>query len=320
MVAEPRLTCLIQLATVWVWRVQCTQSPEWGQDMTRAVGRGVVTGAPRGIGREIALSLGCAGYAVEAMMRTTGDSDLVEIAFHENLLTTVSDLDVDNDASVARFFGVVAAASEPSDVLVNNAGILSIDAIEDETIAYMQAIMNTNFFGAVRCMKAVLPAMRARGHGTIVNILSISGRMTPFAQGAYAASKHALEAAGEALAQELAPFDVRVAMVEPGIIASDMAIDNLPSPRADSAYPHGRRMLAFYADTPASRTPPIVVAQTVLDIVGGQVTTFRSLCGPDAVAFVGMRPGLTDEAWIAMSDTLDDAVYFGRFGAAMPTA
>jgi NAD(P)-dependent dehydrogenase (short-subunit alcohol dehydrogenase family) len=278
--------------------------------------RAVVTGARRGIGREIVLTLARAGHTVLATMRRTDGCDLADIASRENLAIIVASLDVDDDASVARFFASSAAASQPVDVLINNAGILSIDAIEDETLVSMQAVMNTNFFGAVRCMKAVVPAMRARGSGLIVNVSSLSGRMAPFGQGAYCASKHALEAASEALAQELAAFGVRVALVEPGIIATDMAVENLPSPRADSAYPHGRRMLAFFADTGVSGPPPSVVAATVADIVSGQITAFRTLSGPDAASLLALRNSMTDEAWIAMSDTLDGGVFFERFGAA----
>ncbi len=179
----------------------------------------------------------------------------------------------------------------------------------------MQAVMDTNFFGAVRCMKALVPTMRARGNGLIINVSSISGRIAPFASGAYTASKHALEAASEAMVQELAPFGVRIALVEPGITATDMAIANLPKPRADSAYPHGGRMVALNANA-KNGTPPSVVADTVLDIVSGVTTSFRILCGRDAHMFIGMRGRMTDEAWIAMSDTLDDGVFFARLGAA----
>jgi NAD(P)-dependent dehydrogenase (short-subunit alcohol dehydrogenase family) len=274
--------------------------------------RAVITGARRGIGREIALSLARAGHSVVATMRNTDGNDLADITARETLPIVLARLDVDDDASVAAFFD----AAGPIDILINNAGILSINAVEDESLATMQAIMNTNFFGAVRCMKAVVPAMRARGSGLIINISSIAGRMAPFGQGAYAASKFALEAASEALAQELAPFGVRVAMVEPGIIASDMAVGQLPLPRADSAYPHARRMLGFYADTGVSGTPPAVVADAVLDIVNGRTSAFRTLAGPDAAPFLALRNGMTDEAWIALSDTLDDGVFFQRFGAA----
>jgi NAD(P)-dependent dehydrogenase (short-subunit alcohol dehydrogenase family) len=277
-------------------------------DMARAL----VTGARRGIGREIALALARAGHQVTATMRDTSGCDLAEIATAENLSITLGTLDVDDDASVAGFF----AAAEPFDVLINNAGILSINALEDESIATLQAVMNTNFFGAVRCMKAVVPAMRTRRQGLIINISSIAGRMAAFSHSAYAPSKFALEAASEVLAQELAPFGVRVALVEPGIIATDMSIANLPQPTTDSVYPAGRRMVLMNADA-KNATPPAVVADTVLDIVSGRNTAFRTLCGDDARMFAAMRTRMTDEAWIAMSDTLDDAVFFERFGAAM---
>jgi hypothetical protein len=152
--------------------------------------------------------------------------------------------------------------------------------------------------------------MRARGSGLIINISSIAGRMAVFSHSAYGPSKFALEAASEVAAQELAPFGVRVALVEPGIIATDMAVVNLPQSRADSAYPHGRRMVAMNADA-KNGTPPAVVANAVLDIVSGRNTSFRTLCGADAQMFIDMRDGMTDEAWIAMSDTLDDGVFFG---------
>jgi NAD(P)-dependent dehydrogenase (short-subunit alcohol dehydrogenase family) len=247
-----------------------------------------------------------------ASMRNTDGCDLAEIAAAENLSITLARMDVDDDASVAGFF----AAAEPCDILINNAGILSINALEDESIATLQAVMNTNFFGAVRCMKAVVPEMRARRSGLIINISSIAGKMAAFSHSAYAPSKFALEAASEVLAQELAPFGVRVALVEPGIIATDMSIANLPQARADSAYPAGRRMVALNADA-KNATPPAVVANTVLDIISGRITAFRTLCGDDARMFAAMRARMTDEAWIAMSDTLDDSVFFERFGAAM---
>ncbi len=276
----------------------------------------LVTGARRGIGREIALTLARAGHSVIATMRNTNDCDLAKIARDENLSIIEAVLDVDDDASVSTSFASLLATSKPIDVLINNAGILSVNTLEDETMADMQAVMNTNFFGAVRCMKAVVPAMRARGSGLIINISSISGLMVPFTQGAYCASKFALEAASEALAQELAPFGVRVALVEPGIVATDMTVANLPSPRADSAYPHGQRMLGFFADADATGPSPSVVADTVLGIVSGQNTAFRTLSDPGGQGFIALRKSLTDEAWIAMSDTLDDSVFFERFAAA----
>jgi NAD(P)-dependent dehydrogenase (short-subunit alcohol dehydrogenase family) len=274
----------------------------------------LVTGARRGIGREITLTLARAGHELVATMRDTSGSDLADIAAAEKLSIALAPLNVDDDASVAALFAEAGMGN--IDVLINNAGILSINALEDESIATMQAVMNTNYFGAIRCIKGVVPAMRARRQGLIINISSIAGRMAIFSHTAYGPSKFALEAASEILAQELAPFGVRVALVEPGIIATDMAVANLPQPHADSSYPSGRRMVAMNADAKQA-SPPAVVAKTVLEIVEGRITAFRSLCGGDAAGFVTMRNRMSDEAWIAMSDTLDDDVFFGRMMAEM---
>ena len=282
--------------------------------------KALITGASRGIGREIALALARTGHTVVAAMRNPGACDLADIAKRENLSITLVELNVDDDASVARLFASAVAAPDTLDILVNNAGILSINAVEDEPIAKMQAVMNTNYFGTVRCMQAVAQAMRTRRSGLIINISSISGRISPFGSGAYAASKHAVEAISEAFAQELSAFGVRVALVEPGIIATDMAVANLPKPKADSAYPHGGRMVALNAAAPISGPPPTVVADAVLDIVSGKTTAFRTPCGPDSGTFLGLRASLTDEAWIAMSDTLDDGVFFERFSTAAAAA
>lgn len=273
----------------------------------------LVTGARRGIGREITLTLARAGHEVVATMRDTSGSDLADIAAKEDLSISLAKLDVDDDASVAALFA--QPGMDSIDVLINNAGILSINALEDESMAMIQAVMNTNFFGPVRCMKAVVPGMRARRQGLIINISSIAGRMAVFSHSAYGPSKFALEAASEVAAQELAPFGVRVALVEPGIIATDMAVANLPQPRADSAYPSGRRMVAMNADA-SKGTPPSVVANAVLDIVEGRNTAFRTLCGDDSQMFIGMRTRMSDKDWIAMSDTLDDGVFFERMTAA----
>jgi NAD(P)-dependent dehydrogenase (short-subunit alcohol dehydrogenase family) len=147
----------------------------------------LVTGARRGIGREITLTLARAGHEVVATMRDTSGSDLADIAAQEGLAISLAALDVDDDASVAALFAQAGMASV--DVLINNAGILSINALEDESMDMIQAVMNTNFFGPVRCMKAVVPAMRERRQGLIINLSSIAGRMAVFSHSAYGPSR-----------------------------------------------------------------------------------------------------------------------------------
>ena len=272
----------------------------------------LITGASKGIGYETALTLAKAGHAVVAAMRNPRDCDLAEVAAHEKLPIELAELDVDDDASVSRLFASGPGSAETVDVLVNNAGILSLEAVEDETLARFRQVMNTNFFGAVRCAKAVAPSMRRRRSGLIINISSIAGKIAFFGAAAYSASKFALEAFSEVLAQELAIYGVRVVVVEPGIIATPMTVANLPTPRPDSAYPQGRRARSIFAETPTTGPPPDVVAGTIRDIIDGAITSFRSPTGPDAIPFLQIRNSLTDEQWIAVCGAVDDDVFYDR--------
>ena len=275
----------------------------------------LITGASKGIGYETALMLARAGHTVIAAMRKPGDCDLGQVAAQAGLAITLAELDVDDDASVARLFATPSAAPETIDVLINNAGIYSINAVEDESIEQFAQVMNTNFLGTLRCIKALAPAMRQRRSGLIINIASIAGHVAGPAAGAYTASKFAVEGMSECLAQEMGAFGVRVAVVEPGIIATPMTVENLPITKPGSAYPHGPRMRQFYAATSLDGPAPTVVAQAIQDIVDGKITAFRTPVGPDAAPFLGLRSSMTDEAWIAMSDTLDDNTWYDRFQA-----
>jgi NAD(P)-dependent dehydrogenase (short-subunit alcohol dehydrogenase family) len=205
----------------------------------------LITGTSKGIGYDTTLLLARAGHQVVATMRDPSASDLAQVATAAKLPVTVLPLDVDDDASVAEVFVKVG---ESIDVLVNNAGIYSINAVEDESFEKFRRVMETNYFGAVRCVKQVLPAMRRRGSGCIVNVTSIAGRIALASSGAYAASKFALEAFSESLAQEVAGYGIKVALIEPGIIDTAMATTNLPQYDANTIYPHGRRVHAFFTD------------------------------------------------------------------------
>lgn len=160
----------------------------------------LITGTSKGIGYHTALHLAEGGHEVIATMRDPVACDLAKVAAEKNLSITVVRLDVDDEDSVLEVFSEFGAST---DVLINNAGIYSIEAVEDESMEQYRRVMETNFFGAVRCTKQVLPAMRKRGSGHIINVTSVAGRIAFFAQSAYAASKFALEAFTESLAQEV---------------------------------------------------------------------------------------------------------------------
>ena len=267
----------------------------------------LITGTSKGIGYDATLLLARAGHEVVATMRNPGACDLEKVATEARLPVTVVPLDVDDDASVAEVFGRVG---DSIDVLVNNAGIYSINAIEDESPEQFRRVMETNYFGAVRCVKQVLPAMRKRGSGCIINVTSIAGRVVFPATSAYAASKFALEAFSESLAQETKGHGIKVALVEPGIIDTPMATTNLPQYDESTIYPHGRRIHAFFTNPDREEASPTLVGEMIRYVIEGNDPRLRFPIGPDALPFLGWRGALSDEDWVGLGGLKRDADYF----------
>ncbi len=269
----------------------------------------LITGTSKGIGYDATLLLARAGHEVVATMRNPGSSDLEKVATEANLPVTVLPMDVDDDSSVEAIF---QQAGDSIDVLVNNAGIFSIEAVEDESLDVFRSVMETNYFGAVRCVKQVLPAMRKRRSGCIVNVTSIAGRVAFFASSAYSASKFALEAFTESLAQEVEGFGIQVALVEPGIIDTPMATSSLPAYDDNTIYPHGRRLHAFFTNPEKPEASPSLVAEMIRYVIEGDDPRLRFPVGPDALSFLGWRSALSDEDWVRLSGLEHDADYFQR--------
>ena len=169
----------------------------------------LVTGASSGIGQETALRLVDAGFQVVGTSRDASRLTAV------NGLTFV-DLDVSSDASVAAAVEHVVGRFGRLDVLVNNAGIGSGGAAEELSVAQDQKVFDVNLLGVIRMMKAVLPQMRAQGHGRIVNVSSIAGLVPQPHMATYVASKHALEGYSESVDHEVREYGVRAVLVEPG--------------------------------------------------------------------------------------------------------
>lgn len=254
----------------------------------------LITGASRGIGRATALEVGRAGHTVCATMRDPTRSP--ELAEEEGLSVHVSRMDVDSNASVREGVERIEREHGPIDVLVNNAGVGRRGSVEELELEDFRAVMETNYFGAVRCIKAVLPAMRERRSGRIINISSIAGQMSFSPLGAYAASKAALESLSEALAQEVVAFGIRVAIVQPGVIATDMP-QVLTDP-GSSIYPQERRVAAMFTAALSQGTPPSVVAEVIRDLVDGDTTRIRHTAGPGAAEMLAWRSALTTEQWV----------------------
>lgn len=271
----------------------------------------LVTGTSTGIGFATTLELGSAGHTVYATMRNpSGAPQLGEAVARENLPVKIMVMDVDSDSSVAEAVRTIHAQGGQIDVLVNNAGIGAIGAIEELPLDTFRAIMETNYFGAIRCIQAVLPEMRERGSGCIINVSSVAGLVSNSPQGAYNASKWALEAMSEALAQEVRQFNIRVALVEPGIIDTPMA-RRAERPIDGTKYRQTRRHAGLFRASLASETSrsPGQVAETIRGIIESDTLKLRHLVGPDAVPLLEWRKAMTDEEWVEWGALDDDSWY-----------
>jgi NAD(P)-dependent dehydrogenase (short-subunit alcohol dehydrogenase family) len=276
----------------------------------------VVTGTSTGIGLTTALHLARNGYRVFAGMRDDRKgADLRDAAAAETLPVEIIQLDVTDAASTAAAFATVAAAG-PVDVLVNNAGIGGASPLELTPEEEHRRMFETNYFGAVRCIQAVLPSMRERRRGAIVNITSMAGRWATPNQIPYSASKWALECLGEALAHEVRRFGVRVVNIEPGVIMTKIFENSSEATRYDKTSPYMsimRRNGKVFAAGFRVAAQPELVAATILESIKTPDYRLRWPVGEDAVGFVRGRPKISDEDWIAMGDDLSDEEYNRRF-------
>jgi NAD(P)-dependent dehydrogenase (short-subunit alcohol dehydrogenase family) len=275
----------------------------------------VVTGANSGIGRAIAIHLASRGHTVFGTVRSLDKATkLNAMAAEAGVEVKLTQLDVADDDSVSAGFRQILDEAGRVDVLVNNAGVGGNGVVEEVPIATYQDVMNVNLYGAIRCLKAVLPVMRARRQGTVINVTSITGRIAPLAQAPYVASKWALEGASEELAQEVAPFGIRVAIVEPGVTKSAIFAKNVDSTEPGSDYePQLRRMFQFYAAGHARATDPFEVARIVEHAITADQPTLRytmSWGGPEIVAG---RKRINDEQWVALGAIEDDDEYYCAF-------
>ena len=281
----------------------------------------VVTGTSTGIGFATSLHLARRGYRVFAGMRNLGKAEpLRTAAAAETLPLEVIDLDVASTDSVQRAFAAIAPHGSV-DLLVNNAGIGGATPLELTPEDEHRRMFETNYLGAIRCINSVLPSMRERRRGAIVNITSIAGLVAIPNQAAYSASKWALEAAGEALAHEVRRFGVRVVNVEPGVIMTHIFANSAEATRYDKTSPYQpimRRNAKFYSSGFRAATPPEKVAETIFAAVKSPEYRLRWLVGNDAIGFYSGRRRMPDEQWVDMGADLSDEEYnrlfLARFG------
>ncbi len=233
----------------------------------------LITGGTEGLGKAIALRLAREGYRIFAAGRNAERrARLAEEAQKHNLPITPLEMDVCNDLSVDRALAEIRSAAGPVDVLINNAGVAYGVTMEEIHLEDLRRQFETNYFAAVRLIQRVLPEMRARQLGWIVNMSSVSGRMTLPVMGPYSSSKHALEAMSDALRHEVRQFGVRVILMEPGFIHTNIenaAIELAAAYRPQMEKgPYARVYSGFFRGwrkyTNASTTKPEDCAEIVL--------------------------------------------------------
>jgi NAD(P)-dependent dehydrogenase (short-subunit alcohol dehydrogenase family) len=258
----------------------------------------VITGASRGIGMATALTLARAGHSVIATMRDpAGSPELAAISKKENLPISIEAMDVASDASVRECFARILAGG-PVDVLVNNAGVERFGPVEETPMDDFRLCMETNYFGAIRCIQAIARHMRERRQGLMINVSSVAGQIALSPSSAYSASKFALEALSESLAQEMKPFGVRVAIVQPGITDTRMArnIGVLP---ASAVYPQMKRIAAMFSTILSAGAAHVeAVAEKIREIVENREVPLRHPATPDAAPFLAWRAAMDDQQWI----------------------
>jgi len=266
----------------------------------------LITGSSTGIGYATAETLARNGHTVYATMRNPRRSpQLQQLADDNHLPITILPLDVVDDRSVQNSVNTVLSKEGYIDVLINNAGTHTWGAVEELPMESFKTDMDTSYFGTVRCIKAVLPSMRERRKGCIINVTSVAGKVFSNFHGTYCTAKAAMEALSETLAQELRPFDTRIAVVEPAFIETPI-FNKANEVPADTHYPNIKRFLSMFAAALENHEPASKVADVINDIVSGKLNGFRHTVGLFAEGFLNFRSSLRDEDWINSVSVTDE--------------
>jgi NAD(P)-dependent dehydrogenase (short-subunit alcohol dehydrogenase family) len=268
----------------------------------------VVTGSSSGIGLETSLTLAENNFRTYATMRNLDKaSNILEPAKKKNNLSIeVAKLDVTNDFSVHQAIQSIAEKEGGQiDLLVNNAGYTQLGAAEDLSSEEIQAQFNTNVFGIFRTIREVVPIMRRRTTGgTIINIGSANGFFGVPCASAYVATKFALEGLTQSLRYELAPFGIKVAIIEPGAISTNVVYNSMYLPRKIQRQSNNLSLSPFAEMTKSimnrskngvvNGSPPKVVADVVLQVAKEEKPNWRYRAGADAQRLFEARTRMSD--------------------------
>ena len=269
----------------------------------------IVTGANSGIGRSTAITLAKNDYTVFATMRSLERGEkLREIAHQLNLEIKEVELDVSDTDSVNQGINEILEQTDQIDVLINNAGVGSNAVIEDVDIESDKNVFETNFWGVVRCIQAVLPTMRQQKSGHIIQVSSIAGRVGLPAQPIYSASKWALEGLSENLAHDLSSFGVRVSIIEPGVTRTAILGKNNTVPQNADFENIYARMLDMYMQGIEANVRPEEVSATILQCLESSSHQLRWPVAWGAETMVNARHdgSVSDEEWVEIGSLVNN--------------
>ena len=240
----------------------------------------LVTGASSGFGQATAALLAVQGFLVFGTSRAP--------AHNEASSFELLPLDVRSETSVQACIQTILGRTGRIDLLVNNAGYAQGGALEENSLEDARAQFDTNVFGLLRMLKAVLPAMRQQGGGQIITVSSLLGVVAMPYLGLYASSKFALEGMIEALQDEVRPFHIRVSLVEPTFFRTNF--DAQPPATPLAAYESARQSMMQFVRQAVEQGPgPEQVARRIVQLATSSVPPLRSSVGPRAGLLVALR-------------------------------
>jgi NAD(P)-dependent dehydrogenase (short-subunit alcohol dehydrogenase family) len=252
----------------------------------------LITGCSSGFGLEAALAFAGRGDVTVATMRDLGKADALRTrAEAAQVDVEIAQLDVTDESSIASAVAGIVERHGTVDVLVNNAGVGSRGAVETMSMTSAQQLMDTNFWGPIRCIRAVLPAMRSQGSGVIINVSSLASRVPGTAYTSmYGASKSALNAVSEALATEVEPFGIRVVSIEPGFFETAISDNNLDRDRDfEGPYAQDEEWIRSFFDAGVGGgASPTIVADAIIGAATDPSTPLHTPVGEDADMYLGL--------------------------------
>jgi len=269
----------------------------------------LVTGCSTGIGLATATLFSEGDYQVIATARSPESSEeLVELGKKDNVL--LKTLDVCDQESVDKIFDELNDFDV--DVLVNNAGVGGSGSVENASMDFAKNLMETNYFGALRMIQKVIPSMRSRRSGAIINVSSQAGRR-PFAlMSHYCATKYALNGLSESMAHELARFNIRVTLIEPGTVITPIfgKGNSIPEDEENYSILQGRMIRQVTKGLTELGCGPEVIAKCMVDFVTTEDPKLHYLLASDAVDNVDVFQKYGPETWVADGEILDDDEFF----------